>query len=67
VGALIVRGEIGPVLDIISDCRTRRLAVAYLLHHVTVTIMVTVTTSTAERVVEGEGKGCEERIMRREG
>jgi hypothetical protein len=29
--------------------------------------MVTVTTSTAERVVESEGKGCEERIMRREG
>jgi hypothetical protein len=29
--------------------------------------MVTVTTSTAERMVESEGKGNEERIMRREG
>jgi hypothetical protein len=29
--------------------------------------MVTVITSTAERMVESEGKGNEERIMRREG
>jgi hypothetical protein len=29
--------------------------------------MVTVTTSTAERMVESEGKENEERIMRREG
>jgi hypothetical protein len=33
----------------------------------TVTIMVTVTTSTAERMVGSEGKGNEERRMRREG
>jgi hypothetical protein len=33
----------------------------------TVTIMVTITTSTAERIVESEGKGNEERRMRREG
>jgi hypothetical protein len=33
----------------------------------TVTIMVTVTTSTAERMVESEGKGNEDMIMRREG
>jgi hypothetical protein len=38
---------------------------AYLLHHVTVTIMVTVTTSTAERMVGSEGKGKEERRKRR--
>jgi hypothetical protein len=33
----------------------------------TVTIMVTVTTSTTERMVESEGKENEERRMRREG
>jgi hypothetical protein len=60
-----VRGEIGPVLDIISDCRTQRSAATYLLHHVTVTIMVTVTTSTTERMVGSEGKGKEERRERK--
>jgi hypothetical protein len=60
-----VRGRMARYLISYQTAEPEGSAATYLLHHVTVTIMVTVTTSTTERMVGSEGKGKEERRKRR--
>jgi hypothetical protein len=55
-GSQSVRGKVGPILNIIPACRTRRFCGRLSTHHMTVTIMVTVTTNTTSKYVTEENE-----------